>query len=73
MVSHRVWNRKGEVMLDLMLDDPEGVLDVVIPPELYRRVRSSIQTDLPLLVTGTMEVDAESGDPLMRAERVERL
>jgi DNA polymerase-3 subunit alpha len=73
LVSHRVWTEKGDPMLVLTLDDPEGVLDVIIPPELYRRVRGFIQTDQPLVVTGVMEVDAESGDPLMRAERVERL
>jgi DNA polymerase III subunit alpha len=71
--SHRSSTTKGESMLFLTLEDLEGMLDVVIFPDVYRRVKNVISTSQPLIVSGTMEEDAERGEPLLRAERIDRI
>lgn len=71
--SHRSRTAKGEGMLFLTLEDLEGTLDVVLFPDVYRRVRGWIGGNDPLLVTGAVEVDASRGEPLLRAEKIERI
>ncbi len=71
--SHRGKTAKGEAMLFLSLEDLEGTLDVVLFPDMYRRVRAWIGGNDPLLVTGVIEVDASRGEPLLRAEKIERI
>ena len=57
----------------MTLEDLEGLLDVVFFPDVYRRISAVFSGNQPFLVTGVMEFDAERGEPLLRAERVERL
>lgn len=57
-------------MMFLTLEDLEGMIDVVIFPDLYRRVRAVMSGGAPLLITGTVELDEARGEPLLRAERV---
>jgi DNA polymerase III subunit alpha len=71
--SHRSRTAKGETMLFLTLEDLEGMLDVVIFPDVYRRVKNTASTSQPILVSGTIEMDGENGEPLLRAERVDRI
>jgi DNA polymerase III alpha subunit len=60
-------------MLYLTLEDPSGMLDVIIFPDLYRRTRNVFSSSSPLLVTGTVEVDDDYHEPYLRAEKVELL
>jgi DNA polymerase III alpha subunit len=60
-------------MMFLTLEDLSGMLDMVVFPDVYRRVRGFIHTSEPLLVMGVVERDASRGEPLLRAERVERV
>ena len=60
-------------MLFLTLEDLEGTLDVVLFPDVYKRVRAWIGGNDPMLVTGAVEVDASRGEPLLRAEKIERI
>jgi DNA polymerase-3 subunit alpha len=69
--SHRSRTVKGEMMLFLALEDLEGVLDVIIFPDVYRRVQGALSTGAPLLVTGMVEMDEDRGEPLLKAEKVE--
>jgi DNA polymerase III subunit alpha len=68
------WRRsraeKGGMMAFLTLEDLEGMLDVIIYPDVYRRIPPHLPADEPLLVTGIVEPDPARGEPLMVAERV---
>ena len=64
---------KGEMMAFLTLEDLEGMLDVVVFPDAYRRSRSALSGPGPFLVEGTMVTEANRAEPLLHAERVERL
>ena len=64
---------QGEMMAFLTLEDLEGMLDVVVFPEAYRRSRSALSGPGPYLVEGTMVVDPARAEPLLHAERVDRL
>jgi DNA-directed DNA polymerase III PolC len=71
------WRRsraeKGGMMAFLTLEDLEGMLEVVIYPDVYRRIPDHLGASEPLLVRGVIETDPGRGEPLLRAERVERL
>ena len=68
--SHRSRTAKGDSMLFLTLEDLDGTLDAILFPEVYRRAKSLIDSSTPLLITGVMEMDAERGEPFLRAEKV---
>ncbi|TLN17421.1 hypothetical protein FDZ74_07445, partial [bacterium] len=72
-VSRRSRTAAGEWMMFLTLEDLDGLLDVVIFPDSYRRNRNALQTGGPWLISGTVEIDAERGEPMLRAERVSPL
>ncbi|NMB68452.1 MAG: DNA polymerase III subunit alpha [Chloroflexi bacterium] len=68
-VSRRSRTTKGEWMYFLTLEDLDGLLDVVFFPDAYRRNRAALQGGGPWLISGAVEMDAERGEPLLRAER----
>jgi DNA polymerase III alpha subunit len=63
----------GEMMAFLTLEDLEGMLDVVVFPDAYRRSRSALSGPGPYLVEGTMVSESSRAEPLLHAERVEKL
>lgn len=67
--SRRSRTAKGEWMLFLTLEDLDGLLDVVFFPDAYRRNRAALQGGGPWLISGAVEIDAERGEALLRAER----
>jgi DNA polymerase III subunit alpha len=71
--GHRSLTAKGESMMFFTLEDLSGMLDVVLFPDVYRRVRAFIHSPEPLLVTGLVESDPARPEPLLRAEKVERV
>jgi DNA polymerase III alpha subunit len=71
--GHRSRTAKGETMMFLTLEDLSGMLDVVLFPDAYRQAHQIIQSSIPLLVSGVMEMDTSRGEPLLRVERVDRL
>ena len=71
--SHRSQTAKGEAMLFLTLEDLAGVLDVILFPDAYRQARQALSSGAALLVSGSMEMDASSGEAWLRAERVQQL
>ena len=63
----------GDYIYFLALEDLEGVVDVVILGEVYRRNRPALSGPGPYLVEGVVELDEEKGEPFIRAERLEVL
>jgi DNA polymerase III alpha subunit len=72
-ISRRTRTARGESMLFLVLEDREGMLDAVLFPDVYRRVRVPPGNQTPMLVTGLMEIDSKQGEPVLRVEKVEKL
>jgi DNA-directed DNA polymerase III PolC len=64
---------QGEMMAFLTIEDLEGMLDVVVFPEAYRRSRAALSGPGPYLIEGTMVVEPARAEPLLHAERVDRL
>jgi DNA polymerase-3 subunit alpha len=46
---------KAEIMAYFTLEDPDGNIEVIVFPELYRTVLPILQKDAPLLVNGTLD------------------
>jgi DNA polymerase III alpha subunit len=63
----------GERLHVMPFGDLEGSIEVAIPPAVYRRYREEISTRHPLLVEGEVNLDAETGEPFIRAARLWRL
>lgn len=68
--SRRSRTAKGDMMLFLTIEDLQGTLDLILFPEVYRSATSFLESNLPLLITGVMEMDKERGEPYLRAEKV---
>ena len=60
-------------MLFLTLEDIDGVLDVVLFPDVYYQARPIIKSKAPFLVTGMIELDVDQDEPFLRAEKVLKL
>ena len=59
---------------DLNLEDLEGMIDVILSPEVYRRSRTALSApSVPLIIEGVVERDPSTGEPILRAEKVWRL
>lgn len=73
LTAHRNQTARGETMMFMTLEDLEGMLDVVFFPDVYRRISGLVAGGKPILVSGMIEDDRARGEPLLRAERVDRL
>jgi hypothetical protein len=51
------------------LEDLDGMLDVVIFGDVYRRHQAAFRFDGPVVVEGNVELDPARGEPVIRAER----
>jgi len=60
----------GDYIYFLALEDLEGVVEVVIAGEVYRRYRAALNGPGPYLLEGVVELDPERGEPFLRADRV---
>jgi len=69
----QTWRRSrttlGEYIDFMALDDLEGMLDVVIPGEVYRRNRAALSGPGPYVLEGLVVFDQEKGEPFIRLER----
>ncbi len=70
----QIWRRsrttRGEAIYFMSLEDLEGMLDVVITAEVYRRSKAALSTAGPYVVEGQVELDRQRGEPFIRAERI---
>jgi DNA-directed DNA polymerase III PolC len=71
--SHHSRTAKGEGLLFLSLEDLVGTLEVILNPPVYRPIRSALDSNAPVLLTGMMEMDAARGEPFLRAEKAVKL
>ncbi len=71
---HRSRTQRGDWMAFLSLEDLEGMLDVILFPEVYQRCRTALSTtSVPLIFEGVMELNTSTGEPVLRAEKVWRV
>ena len=66
----RVQTGSGDYLYFMSLEDLEGMLDVVISSEVYRRCRAVLKEPGPYIVEGMLERDPSSGEPLLRAKDI---
>ncbi len=70
----QIWRRsittRGEYIYFMSLEDLEGMLDVVITAEVYRRSKAALATAGPYVVEGLVNLDAQRGEPFIRAEKI---
>jgi DNA polymerase-3 subunit alpha len=68
------WRRtrtaRGDYIYFMAFEDLDGMLDVVIFGEVYRKYRSAFSTGAPLVLEGRVELDPQQREPVIRAERV---
>jgi DNA polymerase III subunit alpha len=65
----RSFTARGEPVYFFSLEDLEGMLDVVVFANVYRRHRKDISGEGPLGIEGIVELDQSNGEPFIRAER----
>ncbi|MBT7072555.1 MAG: DNA polymerase III subunit alpha [Anaerolineae bacterium] len=71
--SRRSRTAKGEIMLFLTVEDLSGTLDVIVFPDLYKRVKQIATSNHPMLITGVLEIDRDREEPTLKAEKLLRL
>jgi DNA polymerase-3 subunit alpha len=69
----RSFTTRGEPVYFLSLEDLEGMLDVVIFADVYRRYSKDFSSHAPLGIEGIVEIDQSSAEPFIRAERAWRV
>jgi DNA polymerase-3 subunit alpha len=72
--TRQIWRRslttRGDYIYFMSLEDLEGILDVVITSEVYRRSRTALSTAGPYVVEGKVELDSQRGEPFIRAAKI---
>jgi len=68
------WRRssttRGDYIYFMAFEDLDGMLDVVILSDVYRRYRAAFGAGSPLVLEGRVELDPRQGEPVIYAERV---
>ncbi|PYS53768.1 MAG: DNA polymerase III subunit alpha [Acidobacteria bacterium] len=59
--------KKGELMGVVLLEDWEGIVDVLIFPDTYAKVQKFLDTDAPIFVRGKLDND-ESSSKILAAD-----
>lgn len=52
-------NKKGDRYATFTLEDKEGIVEVIVWPEAYRKHEAAIHSDAPVCLGGTLDVDEE--------------
>jgi DNA polymerase III alpha subunit len=70
----QIWRRsrttRGDYIYFMSLEDLEGMLDVVITSEVYKRSRAALSTAGPYVVEGWVALDSQRGEPRIHAEKI---
>ncbi len=73
----QTWRRgktaRGDVYYFMSLEDLEGMLNVFIPGDVYRRNRSLLNQRGPWIIEGSLEPDPASGECTLRAAKIEAI
>jgi DNA polymerase III alpha subunit len=54
----------------MSLEDLDGMIDVVITADVYRKTKAALSTGGPYVVEGQVSLDSQRGEPLIRADRI---
>jgi DNA polymerase III alpha subunit len=72
--TRQFWRRgvtsRGDYIYFMSLEDLEGMLDVIIAGDVYRRSREALRSDGPYVLEGTVELNPDKSEPFIRAERI---
>ena len=60
-------------MLFLSVEDLEGMMEVVVFPDVYRQYRDELRGSGPYLIRGVVEWDEERGEPWLRAVKIKKI
>jgi DNA polymerase-3 subunit alpha len=70
----QIWRRSrtthGDYIYFMSLEDLEGMLDVVITADVYRRSKAALSTPGPYVVEGRVDLDNQRGEAFIHAERI---
>ncbi len=70
----QIWRRsrttRGDYIYFMSLEDLEGMLDVVITSDVYKRSRAALSTAGPYVVEGRVALDSQRGEPRIHAEKI---
>lgn len=70
----QTWRRslttRGDYIYFMSLEDLEGMLDVVISADVYRRSKAALSTAGPYVVEGKVNLDSQRGEPFIRADKI---
>ena len=73
----QTWRRsittQGDYIYFMSLEDLEGMLNVVIFANVYRKCKNALSTPGPYVVDGMLEFDEIQGEPIIRADRIDLL
>ncbi len=68
------WRRsqtvRGDAIYFMSLEDLEGMLDVIIFGDVHRRYRAALSTSGPYVIEGIVEINPDTSEPVIRAERI---
>ncbi len=66
----RATTARGEYIYFMSLEDLEGMLDVIITSDVYRRCRQALNEKGPYIIEGLVERDVSSAEPALRARHI---
>jgi DNA polymerase-3 subunit alpha len=70
----QTWRRsrtsKGGYIYFMTLEDLEGMLSVILFDDVHQRYRAELKKPGPYIVEGLLEIDPNTPEPVMQAERV---
>jgi DNA polymerase III alpha subunit len=73
----QTWRRtrttRGDYLYFLALEDLEGMLEIIISSEVYRKSRSELSDHGPYLIEGSVIFNPEKSEPFVRAEKIWRV
>lgn len=69
----RSTTQRGEPIYIMSLEDLEGMLNVMILPNIYKNYKSILSGYGPYIVEGTVVLDQEKSEPLIIAEKIWRM
>lgn len=70
----QTWRRfstRDDYVYFMALEDLDGMLDVMITGEIYRQHKAAFATAGPYVIEGQVELDTATGEPSIRAEKIE--
>jgi DNA polymerase-3 subunit alpha len=70
---HRSRTARNETMAFISLEDLEGVLDVVVFPNVYRQCRHILSEAVLVLIEGTILLESNQLEPTLHAEKIWKL